>query len=358
MIIGLLSLLSLAAASVRTPRLFCYWESWNQFKVDDFANELDKVPIKTANRKGCDVVIVAFNDFKLSTDCDNKPIFGFINEQSAADLAIFGFERLRLAIAEVHRKGAKVYVSLGGSTFTTTGVINTPAQAVDFIDHLAHALKSYGLDGVDFSHINSKSSAAIQTRMIKRLKSKYPAYKIMYTIPAMGSYFAPWSTVLEDARDKIDYVQTLFYDYNWLGYNLDTDLAHLLSVIKHEDKIVIGIMPGCHDAPTQSKNSSISSSSLDTADIKLDAPADALAKDISHDLIQDAVNEHVTTVKKTRTLTQKVIDEGYSGIAIWSANRDTDKREGYEGCPYFTGEPDATFIRAVSKRFEIKASPA
>jgi hypothetical protein len=45
MIINLLSLISLAAAA--SPKLFCYWESWNQFKVNDYVNTLDDVPIKT-----------------------------------------------------------------------------------------------------------------------------------------------------------------------------------------------------------------------------------------------------------------------------------------------------------------------
>jgi chitinase len=310
MFIGILSLLGLVAASVPIPRLFCYWEAWNQLKMNDFANELYKVPIKSSSNQGCDVVIIAFNDFKLSSDSTGKTLLGYINEQSAADNALFDHAKLKYAISEVHGKGAKVYLSLGGSTFSTAGVITTIAEANTFIDSLGLALKSYDFDGVDFSHIDPESSAAIQTRMIKRLACKYPAYKIMYTIPAGGSHSTPWSKVLQDAGDKIDYVQSLFYNYYVADYDLDTDLSYLISTIRSKHMLVIGIMPECHDAET----------------------------------------EPVTTVKQAKELAQKVIDEDYKGIAIWSANRDTDSREGYDGCPYFTGKPDATFIKAVSKK--------
>jgi hypothetical protein len=155
------------------------------------------------------------------------------------------------------------------------------------------------------------SPADIHTRMIKRLSNLYPAYKIMYTIPAMGSYMAPWSTVLTDAGDKIDYVQNLFYDYYWLGYNLDTDLVHLLPIITAKGKIVIGIMPGCHDAESEPN----------------------------------------TTVPIAKDLATKVKTSGYAGIAIWSANRDTDVREGFTGCPYLTGETSGKYIAAVSSKF-------
>jgi hypothetical protein len=56
-------------------------------------------------------------------------------------------------------------------------------------------------------------------------------------------------------------------------------------------------------------------------------------------------------VTVAEALATKVNTKGYAGIAIWSANRDTDTREGYIGCPFLTGEASGTYITAVSDKF-------
>jgi hypothetical protein len=129
------------------------------------------------------------------------------------------------AVKTVHDNGGQVYVSLGGTVSSYQQKITTFTEANDFIHELAAALHEYEIDGVDFNSMDPAASASTMEHMIKRLKYKYPAFKIRFTIPSIGMSFDPWRTVLVNAIDKIDYVQTLYYDYYWLGFGLLTSTS-------------------------------------------------------------------------------------------------------------------------------------
>mmetsp|Transcript_11162 Transcript_11162/g.21946 ORF Transcript_11162/g.21946 Transcript_11162/m.21946 type:complete len:308 (-) Transcript_11162:3667-4590(-) len=303
MIFNILAFASIASAC--NPSLFCYWESWT-LDQSNFASDLSGVPANNATSHGCDVILIAFNDWTIFKDSLNRNVFGFVNEQVQVNATDYGFEQLQNDINKLKSYGAQVWLSVGGTSFSTNGTITTNAQAQAFADALGLTLVSLGLTGVDFSQMDPGSSGPILEKIIKRLKNNFPAIKIMYTIPALGSFFDPWKTVLTNVINKIDYVQNLYYDYYWLGYNLATDLANLGTLVP-DSKVVIGIMPGCHDA----------------------------------------ISEPLTTVADAITVADLTVDEGYAGVAIWSANRDTTSRTGLEGCVYATGLPSATYINAV-----------
>lgn len=304
MIFAFLALTNLVSACSQ-PDLFCYWEVWNTHKPD-YASQLQGVPIRNTTHHGCNVVMIAFNDFTIGTDGLGRPIFGYINDQTMPNSTTFGHDNLLNSVNKIKSYGGKVYVSVGGATFSH-GAITTNAQANAFADALALAIIHYGMQGVDFSQMNPASSEPILERIIKRIANNYPSIKIMYTIPAMGSYFDPWKTLLINTITKIDYVQTLFYDYYWLGYSLSTDLTNLQTLVP-SSKIVIGIMPGCHDAAA----------------------------------------EPLTTVPVATALAMQTCDDGNAGVAVWSVNRDTTTRTGLAGCLYVTGLASGTYTTALS----------
>lgn len=304
MISYLLALISLVSA---TPKLFCYWESWSAYTTD-FAAGLSTVPIKSGTTPGCDTVLLAFSDFTVGTDSNGNPTFGYINDQVLPNSTTFGHDQLLSAINTIHSKGGQVFISLGGNAFGLSA-ITTVAQANTFADSFSAALDHYGLDGVDFDINDSQASTTVLETMIARIKSNSPTKQIMFTIPAMGSYFNPWKQVLLDSLAHIDFVQNLFYDYYWSGYDLTTiDLANLASLGVPASKIVINLMPGCHDA----------------------------------------TSEPHTTTQVASDISALVKSNGNAGVGIWTVNRDTATRTNLSGCLYVTGLPSGTFVNTIS----------
>jgi hypothetical protein len=316
MFISILSLIGLAAAVPETHKLFCYWESDYQFLTSDYVNELNEVPIKTSLQPGCDVVIILDCDYNIYTDPDGNPLFGYINEQLASDSTKYGFDKLKADVQALHAQGGKVYVSLGAYNALPTDVFHTDAEADDFIDDLIVALKAYGIDGVEFNQqLYDSGSEHVVVRMIKRLKSKYSHCEIMYTFSATNSYFSPWLTVLKKAGSKLDYVQIYGFQFGTQGYgnyipgwDLYVELDNLEDLKVSNCKVVIGVLP-CEN---------------------------------------DAAHPFPDTLYTTVQITQKVKDEGYKGIGLVTAKRDTDSREWFYWCPYITGYPSGTYIEAIS----------
>jgi hypothetical protein len=101
----------------------------------------------------------------------------------------------------------------------------------------------------------------------------------MYTVPAKATYTEPWITVL--ASHSFDVVQILTYDSYSLFYNLGEDLTDLVAFGVLANQIVIGVMPGCHNAPFEFTS------------------------------IQDVVSS-----------ASEVRRRGLNGLAMWSVNRD------------------------------------
>jgi hypothetical protein len=197
--------------------------------------------------------------------------------------------------------------------------ITTVEQADAFADKLSAALDHYGLGGVGFNHMSSADSALIMERIIARLntlrtENSALEYKIMYTIPATGTWTDPWMTVLA-SHANFDSLQVLSYDHG-SDYLLEDDLANLAALGVPDSKVVIGIMPGCHDV----------------------------------------ISEPKTTVQDAEDIADMVVANDYNGVAIWAANRDALVRPYFDAvaypgdCKYYTGEPNGTFMTAVSTR--------
>jgi chitinase len=320
MIFSLLLFGSIAAVSAVPAKLYCYWDTWSMWNHAQYVNDLIEVPILQGSTKGCNIVIMAFSQYSITTDTSSNPLFGYLNSQTASDYLTFDHDHLKAAVDAVKAKGGEVWVSLGGSGLFLSTYISTTAAADAFAIKLSDAVTHYGITGIDLSHQYSGDTAVLMGRIIQKLKDLRTAtpalnYKVMYTIPAKATALEPWKTVLA-SHANLDAVQILDYDYYDPTYLLSDDLTRLTTLGVPNSKVVVGIMPGCHDD----------------------------------------INEAHLTVQGAKLIAKLVKNTPYNGVGIWSANRDALTRPPYtsiadpEQCKYFTGLADGTYMVAVSTK--------
>jgi len=297
------------AVAAPKPQLFNYWEAWNMQNKSDYCAQLADVPVGNGAN---DVVLIAFNDFKFTTDTAGKTHIGYVNDQVAGDGQPFDFDHLKAAIDTLHTKGGKVGLSMGGATFGMSSVVKSQADADTLVTELVKAVKDYGFDQLDFDLEGGLPSGDLLVYFFHELKEKLPNTNISLTYPAMGERDAGWHDLLTKAADSIDFFQFMAYDYYWSGYDPIAEVNDLINTYHIPPaKIVWGLMPGAHDAPKE-----------------------------------------MTTVKDAVTVAQYVKAHGLGGVMLWDANRDTDHRKGQpkgKDTVQQDGQPDGTFMKAIAE---------
>lgn len=291
-----------------------YWESWNFARPLDYGSLLSSVPI-VSNSSGYNMVLLAFSDFIINRDLQNRTEFSFINDQYNNG-SKYDFDALKADIDVLSAQGAFVLVSVGGSSFSFKNSIKTTAQADKFVADLAEAMATLGLHGVDFSHVDASADFNMLGYIIEGLRALNDTSIIMYTMPAAGIKLEAFSGVLSLAINSIDLVQVTVYDYYWGGYDYQSDFEAMISAGVDSSKLMLGIMPGCHDAKSEN-----------------------------------------TTVEDTVSYTNYAIENGMAGVAFWSINRDTANRTVLTDCLFQTGLPDGTFVDATFQALLDKTEP-
>jgi chitinase len=303
-----LGAVSLVYATTECAFVAGYWEAWNLHRPDDFGSILKKVNVDAeCGESGSNPVIIAFSSYKLTEDSEANPTFGFVNEQTQSNGAIFDALTLKTSIAKLHNKGAEVFISFGGASFSFSGIINNLADVNKFVKGLSDRIDFYDIDGVDFSHVQ-QDSAYLMTKIIRRLRAKRACLKIMYTIPANGSKYSPWKDVVKAVDNKVDYVQSTIYEYDSIDFTPLADFERLKNLGVKFSQMVYGVMPGA----------------------------------TSH-------ADQYTSLTDAFHIGEFVATHHMAGAAIWSINRDTDTRSDPSlADPVFhTGKADGSYAKKI-----------
>lgn len=289
-----------------------YWEVWNQFKGTEFANSISQVPVSAAGTgNSAKRVAVAFADYGFTTDAQGNLELKYLNEQVTGSFSIFGFNQLASSISSVRNRGGKASVAFGGATFSWSNTITTSSSASTFGSNVVSLASSHRLDGVEFSHVDPLGTPAIFKNIVDSIRALSTSLEITYTIPGTGPFLSPWKDAITDNLANINFFQIMAYDTYRLSYSFQTDINELINLGVPASKIIIGLMPGCHDEP------------------------------FNFTTLADLTN--AASLAKRR---------GLAGIALWSANRDTNHRTSLSSCLFQTGLPDAFFINFASSNLE------
>jgi hypothetical protein len=306
----LISLLS--AADALAPFTGCYWEVWQQHLTTDYAASVSTIPISpplagnSARRVG-----IAFADYGFSTDSEGSLLIRYLNEQVTSNWSTFGFDRLSSSISSVNNRGGRASITFGGAIFSWKSSITTSAQASTFSSNVVTLASAHGIDSVEFSHVDPGASPTIFKNFVDGIKTLSPSIEITYTIPGKSPFLSPWRDALTDNKDNLSFVQIMAYDTYSLFYTLQTDIDELVNLGIAKSKIIIGILPGCHDEPFNFTSA-------------------------------DDISNIASLVKR----------QGLAGIFMWSCNRDTNHRSSDSSCLFQTGLPDAFFLSLTSSKLE------
>lgn len=113
------------------------------------------------------------------------------------------------------------------------------------------AVDLYDFDGIDFD-VEDATAGDIQIAVIKACRQALgPNKLISYTLPGTGELHDPYGAVIKATHNDIDAVNVMAYDVYWSGYDPLTDFADIEDLGVAKEKIVFGIMPGCHDASNE-----------------------------------------------------------------------------------------------------------
>ena len=227
-----------------------------------------------------------------------------------ADGEVWGLEKMKAQITEVHDQGGVVKVAFGGAMAAMINYITTDAEAKAFCKTLAKVAKDTGIDGVDFD-VEAAAPLDVQESMFKHCRQELGKDAwISYTIPGTGELVQPYKTVLKDMHDYFDNVNLMAYDVYWSGYDVHKDIEEIAKLGVPMSKIVWGIMPGRHDAMSE------------------------------YTTVQDAVDAG-----------RYAKEQGMAGVMYWDVNRDTDHRTTRTGDLFMTGQPDGTYLNAIHQGF-------
>jgi len=283
-----------------------YWESWHtEDYPGDYASFLKDVPATPIGScSGVNYVSIAFGDFSGGFQgLDNKDM----------NIVLDGIEA-------IHYMGAKVKMAYGGATYGMSHFINKTIDADKFVQSVKVLKDYYGIDGVDLDIESGGAQAELQTHLIRSLRESCgPDFHISYTIPALTYPLEPWKTVILRAHQYMDAINIMAYDYYWNGYAYSMDIEGLLNLGVPKSKIVIGVMPGRHDASTE-----------------------------------------YTSIEDAKDVAEDVALQGLGGVMTWDINRDTDQRMGYirgDDNLYQTGQGRGTYLDAISNTLNCEKLP-
>mmetsp|Transcript_18680 Transcript_18680/g.33800 ORF Transcript_18680/g.33800 Transcript_18680/m.33800 type:complete len:322 (-) Transcript_18680:46-1011(-) len=288
-----------------------YWEAWNMDRTTDYASSFSKIAYGSIGSGAhLNIVDLSFADYTFGRDSQNRITIGYINQQTAPDGSIYDVDKLKADIDSVHSKGGLVKLSFGGATFSMSRAITSTSAADSFVANVVAVVAQDNFDGVDFDVEDGSTPADLQVYMFNKLRGSLPSNKsISYTIPATSENNLPYKQVLQQAGWGFSAVNVMAYDVYWSGYNAIADFQEIAALGIPMNKIVWGVMPGCHDAPNE-----------------------------------------FTSVDDARTIAQEVLSNGLKGAMIWDVNRDTNHRS-VTGCLYETNQPDATYTNIFASAF-------
>jgi len=267
---------SSARIKISGPYVESYWESWKSWSdyPEDFAAFLEDVPAAPIGScKGVNLVNIAFGDYSD----------GISGHESTDSI-------IRDGIKAIHEKGGYVKIALGGALYSMSSHITSELEATKFAESLVRDATDYDIDGVDLDVEDSGATADIQLRQ--------------------HNHNQPWRTTIQDGHQYLDAINIMAYDYYWDGYMFDFDLMQLTSLGVPPEKMILGLMPGHHDASNE------------------------------YTSIEDAINA-----------TNHVLLRGIGGVMTWDINRDTSGRMGNpegEDNLYQTGQGDALYLDTIS----------
>jgi len=279
------------------PYVESYWESWRSWSdyPEDFAAFLADVPAAPIGScKGVNLVNIAFGDYSD----------GISGHESTDEI-------IRDGIEAIHEKGGYVKIALGGALYSMSSHITSELEATKFAESLVRDVTEYDIDGVDLDVEDSGANADIQIAVIREIRRLAgPDFHISYTIPCLSEQFQPWRTTIQDGHQYLDAINIMAYDYYWDGYMFDFDLMQLTSLGVPPEKMILGLMPGHHDASNE------------------------------YTSIEDAINA-----------TNHVLLRGIGGVMTWDINRDSSGRMGNsegEDNLYQTGQGDGLYLDTIS----------
>ncbi len=297
------SLFASAQSHVNIPYFEAYWECWNREYPRDFCSQLENIPVGHGEGK-VDIVTLSFGDFTFSKEERARLSIGFLNQYITT-------LELKKAIQEIHRKGGRVKLALGGPAFPMSKVIKTQNDADQLVQDIETICKQYRFDGIDFVILDEKISADLQLRVYQQCRKALGHDAIItYTIPALSVQHEPWATVLKRGVKHFSAIHLMAFNAKGSDYDPKADITALKNLKVPASKIVWGIMPGHSENPREY---------LELKEIK----------------------QITAYVKKTRL----------AGIALWNLNRDTNHRTGEIGKDNLleTGQPDGTYIQVISQ---------
>jgi len=278
-----------------------YWESWiyKDFP-QDYCAEMKDVPVSPIGSiSGANIVNIAFADYT-----------GGLNGIEC------NISNVVAGIEAVHLAGGRVKVAFGGALYSMSFAVNDQASAEEFCESVVQMRADFHVDGIDLDVEDGGTNAMIQTHLLKSCREKLgPDFLITYTYPALASNVEPWMTTLRNGAQFLDYINVMAYDVYWTGYDFVMDIEALEALGISKNKIVLGIMPGHHDAGNE------------------------------YTSIEDA--EKAALFAK---------EEGLAGVMTWDINRDCDQRMNYpsgEDNLYQTGLPKAAFVDLLSQTINL-----
>lgn len=274
----------------------------------DFGATTASIPVAPAGSgHSASRVAFAFADYGFFRDSDDNLLVKFMNEQITGTFETFGFSKLSNSVSGVQNRGGKAIVTFGGATFSWSSTIKTTSQASAFSSNVVTFASLHRLDGVEFSHIDPLGSPDTFTDIISSIRDLNTTMEVSYTIPGNGPFLSPWRDAIQSNNASLSLVQVMAYDTYQLTYNVQNDIDELVKLGISKSKIVIVMMPGCHDEP------------------------------FAFTSVQDVSN--------TAGIVRR---QGLAGINLWSANRDTNHRTQQTSCLFQTGLPDGFFINYTS----------
>jgi len=278
-----------------------YWESWiYKDYPQDYCAEMKDVPASPiGSTSGANIVNIAFADYT-----------GGLNGIEC------NISNVVAGIEAVHQAGGLVKVAYGGALYSMSFSVTDQLSAEVFCDSVVQMREDYKVDGIDLDVEDGGTNALIQTHLLKSCREKLgPDFLITYTYPALASNVEPWLGTLKDGNQFLDYINVMAYDVYWTGYDFVMDIEALEAIGIAKNKIVLGLMPGHHDAGNE------------------------------YTSLEDAQNAALYAK-----------EQGLGGVMTWDINRDCDQRMNYgpgQDNLYQTGQPKAAFINLLSQTINL-----
>jgi chitinase len=239
--------------------------------------------------------------------------YAFLMANSDGSLVTTGMNlpRMQTFIADAHRAGVKVSISLGGAANTQLSLAAVKARA-ELIANVKAFIDQYGFDGVDIDW-EGPANLAEGNAYLELARSLYndlhPLGKLVTT--AVGTWFG--QNIPNGSFEFLDFVNIMSYDGDGLDHSpyslAESDLKFWLGKGLPKSKAVIGVPFYGYDAVGRPSYTET-------------AYKDIIAKDSSaanQDFSNGVGYNGIPTIKRK---TQLAIDSA-SGVMIWQISEDT-----------------------------------